>query len=52
MPSKEARYWMKQCVDSGLWVPSPESARLFSDDTADDDDDESEIAPAKSSSSA
>ena len=21
MPQKEAKYWMKQCVDSGLWVP-------------------------------
>ena len=28
---------MKQCVDSGLWVPSAESARLFGSDFKDED---------------
>lgn len=46
MPTKQARHWMKQCVDSGLWVPSPESARLFSGEGGDDDDDEEEETPA------
>ena len=28
---------MKQCVDSGLWVPSAESARLFGEDFKEED---------------
>lgn len=25
MPEEEARYYMKRCIDSGLWVPDAKS---------------------------
>ena len=39
MDTKTGRYWMKQCVDSGLWVPSAESAGLFKDDYVEEEED-------------
>lgn len=43
--TKQARYWMKQCVDSGLWVPSPDSMKLYNgevdvhEETSDEEED-------------
>ncbi len=39
MPSKEAKKWMKMCVDSGLWVPSQSDEF---DGAADDEEEEGE----------
>ena len=41
MSPKDAKKWMKMCVDSGLWVPQP-GASLFDDEGEDSDDDEVE----------
>ena len=43
LPESEARYHMKRCVDSGLWVPSKVDAKTCQEDgfvKKDDDDDE------------
>ena len=41
MKPKDAKYWMKQCVDSGLWVPSDQS--IFENiDEMDQDEEEDE----------
>lgn len=46
LPEEEARYHMKRCVDSGLWVPSKDDPSTSTEDgfvkkdEADDDDDE------------
>ena len=32
MEPAEAKRWMKMCVDAGLWVPSADSAALYSED--------------------
>lgn len=37
MSAKDAKKWMKMCVDSGLWVPQGDE--VF-DDMGDDDDEE------------
>lgn len=36
MPEDEAKYHMKRCVDSGLWVP--EGGKKNAGDTADEED--------------
>lgn len=59
MPEDEAKYHMKRCVDSGLWVPDAKAAGLLAagDDTTtgdggDDDDEEiyDEVVPTKKDS--
>ncbi len=43
LPESEARYHMKRCVDSGLWVPSKEDDKTSQEDgfvKKDDDDEE------------
>lgn len=34
MPVDEAKYHMKRCVDSGLWVPNAADAALDGDESA------------------
>lgn len=36
MPEEEARYHMKRCVDSGLWVPDASAAKDREDDKKDE----------------
>lgn len=31
MPEEDARYHMKRCVESGLWVPDAQAAALLED---------------------
>ena len=38
MSPKEAKKWMKMCVDSGLWVP--QQGEIFDDEGEEGDDDE------------
>lgn len=38
MPVDDAKYHMKRCVDSGLWVPNAADAALDGDETAAKDD--------------
>lgn len=42
----EAKHWMKQCVDSGLWVSKDPTA--FSDSAADEEAEEEDSAPQES----
>ena len=46
MPEEEARYHLKRCVDSGLWVPDARKSAAEGDDTTSPkeptEDDESE----------
>ena len=47
---------MKQCVDSGLWVPSPESMKLYNgeedvNEESSEDEDETEAEGVRSAES-
>ena len=44
MPQKEAKYWMKQCVDSGLWVPKDNSVFEDGPDGEEEEEEEEEVA--------
>ncbi len=45
LPESEARYHMKRCVDSGLWVPSKEDSKTSQEDgfVKKDDNEEEEV---------
>lgn len=51
MPVDEAKYHMKRCVDSGLWVPNAGDAPLDGSDDAVAKDDETVKAAADAASS-
>src|SRR5437868_6879681 len=42
MSRKDAAYWMKQCVDSGLWVPSSASKQIFEEGDEGEEEEEEE----------
>ncbi|KAK3720314.1 hypothetical protein QZH41_020397, partial [Actinostola sp. cb2023] len=37
MPEEEARKWLKQCVDSGLWIPNAEDAKKKEEGSTEDE---------------
>lgn len=37
MPEQEARSWLKQCVDSGLWIPNAADAEQAEGGTVPDE---------------
>lgn len=38
LPEDEAKYHMKRCVDSGLWVPEANADKTGAGDKSDDDE--------------
>lgn len=51
MPVDEAKYHMKRCVDSGLWVPNAADAPLDGGDDAEAKEDETAEAAADAAAS-
>lgn len=38
LPEDQAKYHMKRCVDSGLWVPEATADKTAGDDKSEDDE--------------
>lgn len=38
LPEDQAKYHMKRCVDSGLWVPEANADKSAGDDKSEDDE--------------
>lgn len=51
MPVEEAKYHMKRCVDSGLWVPNAADAPLDDGDNDEAKEDDTAEAPADGAAS-